>query len=162
MTSSTSFGIDAVAGYLDDHGIAYEVVEHRVTYTAAAEAKAAGIPAEDVAKTIVLKADGGYRLAVLPASERLNMHKVRRAFDEGSRMRMASEEEMEDDFPIFETGAVPPFGDMVGSAPEIVDRRLLRHDRILCSGGDHKHSVLLDPRDIVRVAHPRLDDVCED
>jgi Ala-tRNA(Pro) deacylase len=162
MASSTSFGIDAVAGYLDGRKVAYEVIEHRVTYSATAEAKAAGIPVQDAAKTIVLRGDEGYRLAVIPASERLDMHKVRDAFGETSHMRMASEEEMEKDFPMFELGAVPPFAEMLGSAPEIVDRRLMEHDRILCSGGDHKHAVLIDPQDIVRVAHPKLDDLCQD
>jgi hypothetical protein len=62
---------------------------------------------------------------------------------------------MRADFPDFELGAIPPFGEML-PAPEIVDRRVLDHDRVLCNGGDHTHSVLLDPKEIVRAAGARV------
>jgi prolyl-tRNA editing enzyme YbaK/EbsC (Cys-tRNA(Pro) deacylase) len=45
---------------------------------------------------------------------------------------------------------------------EVVDRRLLEEDRILCSGGDHRHSIVLDPRDIVKMTDAKVADVCED
>ena len=61
----------------------------------------------------------------------------------------------------FEVGAVPPFGPMF-HALELVDERLLDHDRILCGGGDHEHGVLVDPRDMVRAAQARVADICED
>jgi Cys-tRNA(Pro)/Cys-tRNA(Cys) deacylase len=61
----------------------------------------------------------------------------------------------------FELGAIPPLGEML-PAPEIVDRRLLKHDRVLCNGGDHMHSVLLDPNDIVKASDAQVAEVCED
>jgi prolyl-tRNA editing enzyme YbaK/EbsC (Cys-tRNA(Pro) deacylase) len=47
-------------------------------------------------------------------------------------------------------------------APEIVDRRVLDHDRVLCNGGDHTHSILIDPSEIVRVSNAEVGDVRED
>jgi prolyl-tRNA editing enzyme YbaK/EbsC (Cys-tRNA(Pro) deacylase) len=79
----------------------------------------------------------------------------------GSELRLASEQEMQADLPDFEVGAVPPFGSMVPAA-EVVDRRLLEHRRILCTGGDHRHSVLVDPRDLVRLSDAKAADICED
>ncbi len=154
----SAFGIDATAKYLDQNHVPYEVVEHRITYTAAAEARAAGIPTDGVAKTVVLHADDGYRLAVIPASERLDMSKARKAF---GNIRMASEEEMQKDLRNFELGAVPPFGTLI-DAPETIDPRLLEHEKVLCNGGDHSHSLLLNPQDIVKVAHPSVWDLCQD
>jgi Ala-tRNA(Pro) deacylase len=154
-------GVDAVARYLDDQGVAYEVVEHRTTYTAGAEARAAGVPAQDVAKTIVLRDDQGYRLAVVPASERLDLEKARELFGAGKSLRLASEEEMGADFGGFEVGALPPIGPML-PAPEVLDRRLLDHERILFAGGDHRHGVLMDPNDLVEVTQAKVADVCED
>ena len=58
------------------------------------------------------------------------------------------------------TRALPPFGPLL-PAPEVVDVRLLYHDRVVCAGGDHRHSLSLDPRELVRVAEPRVADVCE-
>jgi Ala-tRNA(Pro) deacylase len=153
-------GHAAVTEFLERQGIPYEVVEHERTQTAAAEARAAGLPPANVAKTVVLRDQNGVRLAVLPASHRLDLHKVK---DElGSRdLRLVTEQEMASEFGDFEVGAVPPLGPML-HALELVDRRLLDHDRILCGGGDHEHGVLVDPHDLVRAAQARVADICED
>jgi prolyl-tRNA editing enzyme YbaK/EbsC (Cys-tRNA(Pro) deacylase) len=42
----------------------------------------------------------------------------------------------------------------------IVDPRLLTYNRVLCSGGDHRHSVLLDTMDLVRASRALVTDVC--
>jgi Ala-tRNA(Pro) deacylase len=152
-------GVTVVTEFLERQGIPYEVVEHERTQTAAAEARAAGVPAADVAKTIVLRDEEGLRLAVIPASERLDMHKLKRALA-SKGLRLVTEQEMADEFDEFEVGAVPPFGPML-DALELVDERLLEHDRILCSGGDHEHAVLVDPRDVVRAGEARVVDICE-
>jgi Ala-tRNA(Pro) deacylase len=154
-------GIDAVVSYLDDAGIPYDVVDHEQTFTAGAEARAAGVEPDHAAKTVVLRDGDEYRLAVVPASHRLDVHKLRELLDASRRLRLATEQEMEGDLGDFELGAVPPLGPMV-PAPEVVDRRLLEHDRILCTGGDHRHSVLMDPNDLVRLTDAKVGDVCED
>jgi Ala-tRNA(Pro) deacylase len=134
-------------------------VEHERTQTAAEEARAAGMPPANVAKTVVLSDKDGLRLAVIPASERLDMHKVKDAF--GSReLRLVTEQEMAERFDQFEVGAVPPFGSMF-DALELVDERLLGQDRILCSGGDHEHAILVAPRDLVAAGEARVVDICE-
>jgi Ala-tRNA(Pro) deacylase len=153
-------GQAAVIEFLEREGVPYEVVEHERTESAAAEARAAGVPPSDVAKTVVVRDEGGVRLAVIPGSERLDMRKLKEEL--GSRgLRLLTEPEMAEEFDDFEVGAVPPFGPLL-HALELVDRRLLDHERILCSGGDHEHGVLLDPRDLVRAAQARVADICED
>jgi Ala-tRNA(Pro) deacylase len=154
-------GIDAVHRYLDEQGVAHDVVDHEQTFSAAQEAKAAGVPPDHAAKTMVLREDREYMLAVIPASHRLDLHKVRDALEASSGLRLASEAEMEADFAVFDVGAVPPLGPVEPTA-SAVDERLLEHDRILCSGGDHRHSVLLDPRDLARLSDAKIADLCED
>jgi Ala-tRNA(Pro) deacylase len=156
-----SSGLEATTDYLREQGVDYEVVEHETTLSAAEEARATGIPPDHAAKTIALREGSDYRLAVIPASERLDLHKVRELLAAGSSLRLATEGEMETDFPAFELGALPPLGPLVPSA-EIIDSRLLEHDRILCHGGDQRHGLLLDPQDVVEVVQPRVADVCED
>jgi Ala-tRNA(Pro) deacylase len=158
---SAQTGFQAVTGYLERQGVPFEIVEHERTETAAAEARAAGMPADDVAKTVVLRDDGGYRLAVIPASCRLDMAKVREVLGATHGLRFVTEAEMASDFGHFEVGALPPFAPMV-EAVELMDERLLDHDRILCGGGDHEHAVLLDPLDLVRAGQARVADLCED
>jgi Ala-tRNA(Pro) deacylase len=157
---SVQEGHAAVTEFLERAGVPYEVVEHERTQTAAAEARAAGMPPDDVAKTVVLRDHDGVRLAVIPASHRLDLHKVKRELG-SSGLRLVSEQEMEREFGDFEVGAVPPFGPMF-HALELVDERLLNHDRILCGGGDHEHGVLVDPHDMVQAGQARVADICGD
>jgi prolyl-tRNA editing enzyme YbaK/EbsC (Cys-tRNA(Pro) deacylase) len=154
--------IERTTRHLDGLGIDYEVVEHPQAYSAASEATAAGVQPENAAKSVLLHDGDGYRLAVIQASDRLDLGKVRDLLEVGrAKLRLVSEEEMAAEFPGFELGAIPPLGEMI-PAPEIVDRALLDHDRVLCNGGDHMHSVLLDPSDIVKASDARVADVCED
>ena len=154
-------GIGHVTAHLDQLGIAYEVVEHPRGLTAAAEARAAGVTPENAAKAVVLRDADGFRLAVVPASERVDLHKLRELLEAGKDLRLASEQELEAEFPGFELGAIPPLGEMLPAA-EVIDRRILAHERVLCNGGDHEHSVLLDPRDIVHASSAVEADICED
>jgi Ala-tRNA(Pro) deacylase len=144
---------------LDAAGVAYQLVEHALAYTAADEADAAGSQPSETAKTLVLLDGDRTRLAVVPATRRLDLARARRALGATRHLRLATEEESQRLFPAFALGAVPPFaGEAV---PEVIDTRLLYHDRVLCFAGDHEHSVLVDPRDLVRLAEPRVADICE-
>lgn len=151
---------DAVTEYLDGQQVEYELVEHGERFTAAAEARAAGIGPEDAAKEVVLRRREGYVLAVIPASERLDLGKVRELLGEAD-LRLASEDELAADFPQFELGALPPFGPILGVA-QLVDERLLDHRQVLCNGGDHRHSLKVDPKEIVRIADARVGDLRQD
>ena len=153
--------VEAVKAYLDQQGVAYEAVEHGERFTAAAEAQAAGIEPGDAAKDLILRDGESYALAVIPASQRLDLAKARELLDASGSLRLATEDEIGKDFELFAVGAIPPFGGLHGIS-QVVDRRLLEHGRILCSAGDHAHGVLGDPNEMVGVGEARTGDLCED
>jgi len=74
---------------LDEAGAAYELLPHAHTESALAEAQALGLPADDVAKTLIVKTREGYLRAVVPASDRLDERKLRDITD-GSKRRFTS------------------------------------------------------------------------
>jgi prolyl-tRNA editing enzyme YbaK/EbsC (Cys-tRNA(Pro) deacylase) len=154
-----SEGVAAVQELLDGAGVGYEVVEHDETYRAVDEARAAGAEPHEAAKTVALRDHDEYVLAVVPANRRLDLARAREVLRASAHLRLATEEEMERDFPEYEVGALPPFAPR--ATPEVLDVHLLYRDRILCSAGDHRHSVRLDPRDLVRLCEPRVGDLCE-
>lgn len=154
-------GIEAVTGHLDGAGVAYQVVEHEPTMSAAAEAASTHRHASEVAKTVILQDGDSYVLAVVPASERIDLHKIRDLLGASKSLRLATEAEIAADFPDLEVGAAPPFGPMTPRA-EFVDHRLLLADRVLCAGGDHTHSVVVDPRDVLRITGATAADISED
>jgi Ala-tRNA(Pro) deacylase len=152
---------NALTRYLDEQGVAYEVVEHGERFTAASEARASGIEPEDAAKEVMLRRGEEYVLAVVPASERLDAKKAAKLLGEEEEPRLATEQEIGADFAQFELGALPPFGPIL-EVEQIVDQRLLDHEQVLCSGGDHRHSVKVDPKEMVRLADAQVGDLVED
>jgi prolyl-tRNA editing enzyme YbaK/EbsC (Cys-tRNA(Pro) deacylase) len=147
--------------YLHDRDVKAELLEHAHIESAAAEARAAHLPAEQTAKTVVLRSPAGYRFAVIPASDMLDLSKAAAALDVSrNQLRLATEAEMAADFPAYEVGAVPPVGP--DTPAELIDMRLLAYQHVLCSAGDHEHSLLLDPADIVRLTAAQTVDLRQD
>ncbi len=153
--------VESTTRYLDEHHIAYKLFGHDRRFSAAGEARASGVAPHHAAKSVLVRTATGYQLAVIPASERLDLHKLRRVVGDSRLLRLATEREMAENFPELELGALPPFSPLLGM-PEVVDRRLLDDGRVICNAGDHEHSLLVDPRDIVWLERTRVGDVCED
>ena len=161
MNEISTTGSRMVTEYLEGEGVAFQLVEHPHTYSAFADARATHRRPESVGKTVVLCDRSGYVIAIIPASQRLDLRKLREALGTSRQLQLVNEAEMAAEFPEFELGAVPPFGGILPAA-EVVDERLLDEDRILCGGGDHMHSILIDPRDVVAVTGALVADICQD
>lgn len=161
MDEISTTGSSFAAQFLEGEGVAFQLVEHPRTYSAFADARATRHRPESVGKTVVLRGASGYVLAVVPATQRLDLRKLREAVGGTRQLRLVDEAEMREEFPQFDVGAIPPFGGDLPAA-EVIDRRLLDEDRILCASGDHAHSILIDPRDVVAVAGAQVADICQD
>jgi Ala-tRNA(Pro) deacylase len=155
----TAAGTTAFLQELDADEVPYELIRHKRTETAAAEARELGVPTTHVAKTLVLETPVGFVRAVLPASARLDMRKVRGVLGE-KEVRLASEATMAGAYPEFELGAVPP----VGGPPDrvLVDRGLLAGGSIVLEAGSHEGSVRIQIADLVARVHAEVADLCED
>ena len=161
MTELSTTGSTLVTEYLDGAGVAFRLVEHPLTYSALADARATHRRPETVAKTVVLCDRTGYVLALVPASERLDLAKLIEVLGGSRQLQLVNELEMSSEFPDFDAGAIPPFGGILPAA-EVIDTRLLDAAHIICGGGDHMHSILIDPRDVVALTGAEVADICQD
>lgn len=146
--------------YLDEQGTAYETLAHRETMSSGEEARAVGVMAGHVAKTLVIKTGKGDALAVVPASERVDLHKLREILGD-NHARLATEDEMGRDYSQYELGAVPPLGELLGAAV-FLDARLEQADEIIFAGGTHSDSVKMSGEDFLKLVHPRIADLVRD
>lgn len=137
----------------------YELIEHPRTETATAEANALGVSSDEVAKTVVLATPVGHVRAVLPASERLDLHRVRELLGEGKAVQLASEKELAQAYPMFELGAVPPLGGP--SDPVLVDRRTAERESVIVEAGTHRESMLLKTADLIALTDAKVAEICE-
>lgn len=145
---------------LDQASIAYEFIDHPRTTTAVAEAHVLGLEPREVAKTLVLSTPDGFFRAVLPASERLDLGKVRALL--GTKdVQLATEEVLAAAYPDVELGAVPPLtgggGDRV-----LVDRRVCEREWVVLEAGTHEHSLRLRASDLVELSDARVVDLSKD
>lgn len=152
--------MSTVTEHLEREGVKYEVLQHEPAVTAEAEAHVLRIPEDDVVKTIVLDLRTGHAFAVLPANCRIDLDKVRAAV--GSRhVSLATEDEIQRDYPEFELGAVPPLGSMVRT-PLIVDPAILEHDVVVFAGGSQDTSIRMATSDLFATSVMRVADICQD
>jgi len=137
-----------VTEHLESHGVPFEPIAHQQAYTSIDEARALGIDASEVLKTVAMRVAGGYALMAIPATCRLDMHLAQAAVGD-RHVRLATEEELLRDFPDFELGALPPLSSLLG-APLYVDQDVLQHGTVVFAAGSRTESVQLKTADLLR------------
>ena len=152
----------ALTSVLEAEGVAFELLPHGHTETALAEAEALGIDPADVAKTLVVETPSGYTRAVLPASERLDIAKLRDLLGEGKKtVHLATEESLARDYGEFELGAVPPVGGNRRD-PVVIYKRLAGRKTIVLEAGSHDESIRIAGEDLVRLTSAQVADIAQD
>jgi Ala-tRNA(Pro) deacylase len=138
--------MSAVTEHLEQRGSAFELLPHRQAYTSTDEARALGIDAGEVLKTLAVRTGPGYALVVIPVSRRLDLHLVREALAD-HQARLASEEELARDFAGYQLGALPPLGALLGSQM-FIDPEVLEHDLVVFAAGTPTESVRMGTREL--------------
>jgi Ala-tRNA(Pro) deacylase len=144
---------------LTQEQVGYELLPHEWTARATDEAAVLQVPLAEVAKTVVVVSPDGFVRVVVPASERLDLRKVRDALGETGMVWLASEEQLAAAYPMFELGAVPPFGGPAGERV-IVDRRFMGRKFLVLEAGSHVQSLRLRTADVLRLTNATMADVC--
>lgn len=146
-----------VQEFLNARGKPYEVLSHPTTFSATEMAQAVHVPGREVAKSVVMNADGRYVLAVVPSTRRVVLDKVMTVLGAKS-VELADEGDLPQLFPDCELGAMPPFGSQFGLST-IVDPMLTRDDEIVFEGNTLRESIRMKYRDFEAIEHPVVADV---
>jgi len=139
---------------LDDHHVKYVSIQHSLAYTAQEIAESAHIRGGDLAKTVMVKLDGRLAMAVLPASQKLNLNLLKLAAG-ASKAELAQEGEFRDKFPECELGAMPPFGNLYGMEV-FVSATLAADEEIAFNAGSHTELIKMSYKDFERLVEPRI------
>jgi Ala-tRNA(Pro) deacylase len=131
----------SVVRVLADHGTDYELVSHARSFSSIESASSAHVPEDHIAKGILLRDRQGYVLAVIPASEWVDLRRLQAEL--GRNLSMAPEAEVDRLFSDCDPGAVPPLGEAYG-VEMVLDESLTSLSCIYFEGGDHEHLVRLD------------------
>lgn len=145
-----------VVDYLTEHGIKFEVTEHRPAYTAAELASSEHVLRLQVAKPVIVKADRIYYMCVLPACFMIDLDALRRDLD-AEKVVLATEEEMSELFEDCQLGAEPPVGNLYG-LPTLMDRTLESDKYIVFQAGTHAKAVRMLMGDYKNLTKPYVID----
>jgi Ala-tRNA(Pro) deacylase len=137
-----------VTSHLEHLGVRFEVLPHERAETAIEEARALGLPPEDVVKAVALIIGSGPALAVVLASQRVDLHRVRAALADPTA-RLATEEDVQGMFPEFEPGALPAVPSLM-HVPVVIDREVLTRRRVAFAAGVQRESVRLASEQLLR------------
>lgn len=127
--------------YFADKEIHYDTITHRKALTLLDSSRSAHLPAEKVAKAVVLQnEDGDYLMASLPANSRLSLTDVNALT--GKHYDLVDEQKLQELFPDCAQGAIPAIGTpyMISM---LVDESLLTSETVYIESGDHKNLLKL-------------------
>ncbi len=141
--------------FLDSHNVKYLVMSHSLAYTAQGVAALAHVSGKKLAKTVILKIDGILAMAVVPASDHVDLDRIKNLTG-AQVIELATEREFKDAFPDCETGAMPPFGNLYDMAV-YADSGLGKYEEITFSAGSHRELVRMRWDDMVRLVNPTID-----
>lgn len=132
--------------FLDEAQADYELVVHKPTKSSLETAKSCDVPADRLAKSILLDTDEGPLLAVLPSDRKVELSELRSEL--GHKPRLVSEDAIKDVFDDCDFGAVPPVGYGITT---IIDDSLDKQPDVYFEAGDHKSLVHMDRAEFSRV-----------
>ena len=132
---------ETIDRYLKQHHLAYEHTVHSRTVAAQRLAAAEHVTGDRIAKPVVVSVDGVLALAVVSATEKVDVEALRRATG-AEKVELVPEQAFEGRFAPCEVGAEPPLG--VFGLPMYVDAHLAREPWIVMRGGTHEDAIRIE------------------
>ena len=140
--------------YLDTNHVKYITITHSRAYTAQEIAAVVHIPGKDMAKSVIIKLDGMYAMAVLPASYKIDFDLLAKAA-KACKVELATEDEFEKMFPECEVGAMPIFGNLY-DLPVYVAESFAEDEEVVFNAGSHTQVLKMAYADFNRLAQPKV------
>jgi len=145
--------------YLGKAGVKHDILEHRTVYTAIDAAATMKRKLNEVAKSLLVKADKDYYLVLLPADYNLDFKKLGKCIggQTGQKVKVVkipSEKVMAELLKV-KAGAMSAFGGL-HKLPVIADKGLIKAKKAIFSSGSFNYSVEMAVKDFVKLENAIL------
>ena len=145
--------------YLMAKNIRFAHTTHSAAYTAEEVAQAEHMPPNRLAKTVLVRDNDGYVMAVIPADSYVEMERLRMIIGVPD-LYLAEERDLAHLFPNAELGAMPPLGNLF-NLPVYLDRRVSNREFIAFNAGTHRDLIHMRVADFCELVRPVLGDFSE-
>ncbi len=136
---------------LDQAKVKYNVIEHRVVFTAHDVGATTKKKLGEIAKVVLVKADKDFVLIVLPAGKYLDLSGIKKAL-KSKKISIASEKDITNQLKT-KVGLLHPFGSQY-NLKTLLDKNLSRAKKMIASAGTYTHSLELSMKDFEKVVKP--------
>ncbi len=143
-----------VQQFLERREVSFSTLQHEPTFDAQHLAQSVHVTGEAVAKAVLLRADDGYVLAVVPATHIVDLKLAKKALG-CAVMALATEKECGSHFTDCDLGALPPFGSHYGMRT-LVDASLMADDEIVFEANTHREAIRMRAYDFKWLESPLI------
>lgn len=137
-----------VAEYLKKAKKKFEALEHKTVYTAYDLAQTLRKNLHEIAKALVVKADGIYAIVIVPASHRLHLGQLKKVL-KAKKISIPDEKIMVKIFKV-KPGALSAFGKF-HNVPTFIDKSLLKTQQAIFQAGSFTDSVRMSVKDFIEM-----------
>lgn len=146
---------------LDAAKAKYKLLTHKTVYTAYDAAQTQKLPLKQVGKMLLVKADNKFAVALVPASKRLDLQKVKKGINlhlaktgqkKAKSLAICNERQIINNFTKGKS-AMTPFGSLYGCL-SIVDKGFLKNKVLNLNAGSFEESITLSPAVYKKVEKP--------
>jgi prolyl-tRNA editing enzyme YbaK/EbsC (Cys-tRNA(Pro) deacylase) len=144
----------SILNYLDKNKIKYEILKHRIVYTAYDKAATLAVKPVQVAKTVIVNLDKkDHALGLIPANKNLDKKKLLALINKQrqktklpnfKKIDFAQEQWMKRALPGIKVGATPAFG-IIYKLPTFMDNALTGQPKLIVNAGDYQNSLKITP-----------------
>lgn len=138
----------------DEEKVHFEIMDHAEVYTAQETAADLHVPGSHLAKVVMVRANGGLVMLVLPADYNIDFGRLKTALGV-KKVALAEEEDFAELFADCDTGAMPPFGNLYG-VPVWIDEHLAAQESIIFNACTHHEAARIAYRDYERLVRPKV------
>ncbi len=139
--------------YLDESKIKYSIIEHRVVFTAHDTAQTTKKKLGEIAKVVLVKADKGLALAVLPAGKYLDFKGIQKVL-KAKKVSLANEKDITKQLKT-KVGLLHPFGNLF-KLPTLLDKNLSKAKKMIASAQSYTESLEISVKDFIKLTEPKI------
>lgn len=150
-----------VISYLEKNKYKYEIIKHRTTFTAWDTAQTEKVKPQEVAKTLVMKVDNDWVLAMLPSGRNLDkkvllgLIKKKNSEKSVKKLDFADEKWLKKNMKLGKLGAIPPFKELL-KKELYLDKLMAKEKKVYVSSGEYDASFRLPMSQFLKIEKPIL------
>jgi Ala-tRNA(Pro) deacylase len=143
--------VNKIASYLEKAKVKYDLLQHKLVYTAHDLAQTTKKKINQIAKVVLIKTDKGLALVVVPADKYIDFKAVQTAL-KVKKAAMATEKDITK-YLKTKVGLLHPFGNLY-KIPTLIDKGFSQTQKMLTSAGSYIESVEIAVKDFEKLVQP--------